>query len=177
MWIHARIHRKYSIATQRKQWVLNRYPGSSSRLPQSMILSMWLQWSEVEHGRNHLITSQWCEPLTSAKEITINANDSQGTRVHSSECEYIVWCWIVRWIFQPKVNDVNLFSKERKSFIGVYKSQVTSLFLRLIPAIWVEVDRISLIEGGPWWIPHQRHETWNKVLEFEYEVTMVPTQR
>ena len=42
---------------------------------------------DVEHGRNHLITGQWCEPLTSAREIAINVNDSQGTLVHSSECE------------------------------------------------------------------------------------------
>ena len=40
---------------------------------------MWLQWYEVEHGRNHLITGQLCEPLTSAREITINVNDSQDT--------------------------------------------------------------------------------------------------
>ena len=42
---------------------------------------------DVEHGINHLITGQWCEPLTSVREITINVNDSQGTLVHSSECE------------------------------------------------------------------------------------------
>jgi hypothetical protein len=42
---------------------------------------------DVEHGINHLITDQWSEPLTSAKEITINVNDSQGTLVHSIECE------------------------------------------------------------------------------------------
>jgi hypothetical protein len=42
---------------------------------------------DVEHGRYHLITGQWCEPLTSAREITINVNDSQGTLVHSNECE------------------------------------------------------------------------------------------
>jgi hypothetical protein len=42
---------------------------------------------DVEHGRNHLITSQWCEPLISTREITINVNDSQGTLVHSSKCE------------------------------------------------------------------------------------------
>jgi hypothetical protein len=42
---------------------------------------------DVEHGRNHFITGQWCEPLTSAREITINVNDSQGTLVHYSECE------------------------------------------------------------------------------------------
>jgi hypothetical protein len=45
------------------------------------------RFPHVEHGRNHLITGQWCEPLTSVREITINVNDSQGTLVHSSECE------------------------------------------------------------------------------------------
>ena len=46
---------------------------------------------DVEHGRNHLITGQWCEPLTSAREITINVNDSQGTLVRSNECEWMSW--------------------------------------------------------------------------------------
>ena len=50
-------------------------------------IQVWLQWSEVEHGRSHLITSQWCEPLTSAREIIINVNDSQGNQVQSIECE------------------------------------------------------------------------------------------
>jgi hypothetical protein len=40
---------------------------------------------------NHLITGQWCEPLTSAREITINVNNSQGTLVHSNECEWMSW--------------------------------------------------------------------------------------
>ena len=43
--------------------------------------------SDVEHGRNHLITGQWGKPLTSAREITIDVNDSQGTLVQSNECE------------------------------------------------------------------------------------------
>ena len=67
--------------------VFNKYPGSLYRLPQSMILSMWLQWSEVKHGRNQLITDQWCKSLTSVREITIDVNDSQGTLVQSTECE------------------------------------------------------------------------------------------
>ena len=29
-----------------------------------------------------------------------------------------------------------------------------------------DVDGKSLVEGGPWWVPHQRHETWNIVLEW-----------
>ena len=32
-----------------------------------------------KHGRNDLITSQGCEPLTSARETTNNDNGSQGT--------------------------------------------------------------------------------------------------
>ena len=78
---------KDSITTWGKQWALNRYPGSSSHLPQSMILSMWLQCFDVEHDRNHLITGQWWEPLTSAREITIDVDDSQGTLVQYHECE------------------------------------------------------------------------------------------
>ena len=42
---------------------------------------------DVEHGISHLIIGQWYEPLTSAREITINVNEYQGTFVHSSECE------------------------------------------------------------------------------------------
>ena len=38
---------------------------------------------EVEHGRNHLITGHWWKPLTSAREITIDVNDSQGIEVQS----------------------------------------------------------------------------------------------
>jgi hypothetical protein len=32
---------------------------------------------DIEHDRNHLITGQWCEPLTILREITINVNDSK----------------------------------------------------------------------------------------------------
>jgi hypothetical protein len=46
---------------------------------------------DVEHGKSHLITGQWCEPLTSVREITINVNDSQGTLVHPNECEWMSW--------------------------------------------------------------------------------------
>ena len=40
MWIRARTYTKYSITTWGKKCALNKYPGSSSRLPQSTILSM-----------------------------------------------------------------------------------------------------------------------------------------
>ena len=49
------------------------------------------RWVEVEHGRNHLITGQWCEPLTSVMEITNDNNDSQGIIVHYDEWEWISW--------------------------------------------------------------------------------------
>jgi hypothetical protein len=42
---------------------------------------------EVKHGRNHLITGHRCIPLTSAREIIIDANDSQGAIVQSIDCE------------------------------------------------------------------------------------------
>ena len=48
---------------------------------------MSLQCCEVEHGRNQLIIGQLCEPLTSAREITIDVNDCQGTLVQSTERE------------------------------------------------------------------------------------------
>jgi hypothetical protein len=42
---------------------------------------------EVKHGRNHLITGHQCIPLASAREITIDVDDSQGTTVQSIDCE------------------------------------------------------------------------------------------
>ena len=38
------------------------------------------EWVDVEHGRNHLITGQWCKPLTSVGETTRNVNGSQSTQ-------------------------------------------------------------------------------------------------
>ena len=86
MWIHARNHT--NTPSQPSE--------SNEHLTNTHILQLvfnkvwlypWLQCSEVKHGRNHLITNQWCEPLTSAREITINVNDSQGTLVQSTEYE------------------------------------------------------------------------------------------
>ena len=144
----------------------NRYPSSLSRLPQSTILFMWLQWYEVEHGRNHLITSQWCELLTSAREITINVNDSQGTLVQSTKCEYIFWCRTLSRISWSKVNDVNLCRERENVSLRYTDMKVLNLFLRLIPGWWTNIDRNSLIEGGTWWILHRWNESQNKVLEF-----------
>ena len=43
---------KYSITTREKQWTLNKYPGSSSLLQQSTILSMWRR---LKLGNSYLI--------------------------------------------------------------------------------------------------------------------------
>ena len=42
---------------------------------------------DVEHGRNHLITSQCGKPLTDAREPINNENGPQDTLVHPNECE------------------------------------------------------------------------------------------
>ena len=131
------------------------YPGYLSRLPQSTILTMWLQWYEVEHGRNHLITDQWCELLTSAGEITIDFNDSQCTLVQSPECEWMIWCWTLSQVYWSKVNDVNLCWERENLSLRHMDLKVLNLFLRLIPGWWADVDMNSLVEGGPWWNPHQ----------------------
>ena len=143
----------------------NRYLGSSSRLPKSMILSMWLQWFDVEHGINHLITGQWCELLTSTREITIDVNDSQGTLVQYPRCEYMIWCRTLNRVYWSKFNDVNLCWEWENLSLRHTNLKVLNLFLRLIIGWWAQVDRNSLIEGGPWWIPHQQHKTQNKFLE------------
>ena len=147
MWIHAGT--SYNILHRnlgRKLWLIsNRYPGSSSRLPQSTILSIWLQWSEVEHGRNHLITGQLCEPLTSVREIIINVNDSQGTPIHSYECEWMDWCRTLEWIFRSKVNDVNLCQERENLSLRHTDLKVLKMVLRLITRWWAEVDRSSLV--------------------------------
>ena len=62
-----------------------------------MILAMWLQCLDVEHGRNHLITGHWCIPLTDVRRITIDDDDLQDISAHFVECE---WIWLksnTRW--------------------------------------------------------------------------------
>ena len=56
-------------------------------------IPMWYEsshvnrWFDVEHGKNHLITENWGKLLTSVMEITNDVNDSEGTLVHSNDCE------------------------------------------------------------------------------------------
>ena len=50
-----------------------------------MILIHVNRCDDVEHGTNHLIN--WGIRLASMREINNDDNDSQGTLVHSNECE------------------------------------------------------------------------------------------
>ena len=113
---------------------------------------------DVEHSRNHLITSHWCIPLTSAREITNNDDESQAIVVHSNEMWMDQLKLNIHGIFQLEVNDVNQLSKMRIPTIKVCRFQDTKWFLCLIPRWCVEVDRNRLVEGGQWWIPHHWHE-------------------
>jgi len=104
--------------------------------PQPRVFVPILKWYEyyshvnkcldVEHGRNHLITSHWGIPLTSVMEITNDDNDSQGT------FSTIQRMWInelksnTHGIIQSEVNDVNLFSEVRRHTIEACRSQGTN---------------------------------------------------
>ena len=122
-------------------------------------LAMRINVLDVEHGRNRLITGHWCIPLTSARETTNNDNDPQGTPVQSNEYEYMIWCRILNGIFRSAANDVNWLSKAKRPAIKACRLQGTERFLNLFPGWYVGVDRKRSVEGGPWWFPHQRHET------------------
>ena len=52
---------------------------------------MWIDVLKSNMLENHLITGQWCKPLTSVREITHNFNRSQGTT------STIHGIWIVSW--------------------------------------------------------------------------------
>ena len=45
---------------------------------------------------------------------------------------------------------------------GMEASRYLTWFLSTIPGWCVYVDRDRIVEGGLWWLPHHRHETWNK---------------
>lgn len=118
------------------------------------------QWDGFEHGRHHLITGQWCKLLTVARETTDDVNGSQGIIVQFIWCEWISWHWTPHKIFWSKAIDVNLLSRARKIAIDVCKHQGTQgVFLSQLLGWCVDIDKKSPIAGGPWCIPHQRHET------------------
>ena len=71
--------------------------GSCAPTPpdQSKNSNMWIDVLKSNMLENHLITGQWCEPLTSARETTHNVNGSQGTT------STIHGIWIVSWSRTP----------------------------------------------------------------------------
>ena len=103
---------EYKISLQLGLMKLDPGPWSPSLDPQydSNDVSECL---EVEHGRNHLITDQWHEPLTSVRETTTNDNGSQGTPSRI----YEVWISDMKLnthrIIWSKANDENHSSKAR----------------------------------------------------------------
>ena len=71
-----------------QSWIYNKstQPGCMKLDPRFWFPSLSMYKSnhvskflEDEHGRNHLITGQWCEILTSVRETTSNVNGSQNT--------------------------------------------------------------------------------------------------
>ena len=78
----------------------------------------------------------------------------------------MIWCQTLNWIYISTVNDVNLCQDQENMSLRHTNLKLLNLFLILIPGWWTDVNRNSLVEGGPWWIPHRWHETQNKVLEF-----------
>jgi hypothetical protein len=79
----------------------------------------------VEHGRNPLITSHRCIPLTSTREITNNDDDPQGTIVHSNDMCIDELKSNIRGIFSSEVNDVNPLLKMRIPTIEACEFQGT----------------------------------------------------
>ena len=70
---------KYSITT----WIKKMRPRVFNAVLWKYESSHVITCVKVEHGRNHLIIDHWWKPLTSAREISIDVNDSQGTKVQS----------------------------------------------------------------------------------------------
>ena len=104
--------------------------------------------AKVKHGWNRLITGHWCIPLRSAREITNNDDDSQGSIVHSNEIWMKELKLNIHGIFQLEFNYINQLLKIRIPTIEACKFQGTEWFLSLIPGWCVEVDRNTLVEGG-----------------------------
>lgn len=140
------------------QGVTKKVPGSSSQ-PKNWYNSTHAnKCVDIEHGRTHLITSQCCISLTSAREITSDDNDSQGTpstlqRVWMDELKSNT-----RGIIWSEVYDVNPLPNARKPTIEACRSQGTNWFLSLVPGWCTEVEGNRLVKGWSWCICHHRHE-------------------
>ena len=78
------IHRNLKKGTYSSENLTIQGLNSNSKWYDSIHVNICI---DVEHGRNHLITSYWCKLLKSVREIITDVNDSQGILVHSSEYE------------------------------------------------------------------------------------------
>ena len=85
------------LITPRNLDFCDRSLGSCAPTPpnQSTNSNMWIDVLKSNMLENHLITGQWCESLTSARETTHNVNGSQGNTSTIHEM------WIVSWNQTP----------------------------------------------------------------------------
>ena len=81
------------LITPRSMEFCDRSPGSYAATPpdQSTNSNMWIDVLKSNMLENHLITDQWCELLTSAKETTNNDNGSQGTTSTIHGMWTVIW--------------------------------------------------------------------------------------
>ena len=85
------------------------------------------EYVEVKHGRNHLITNQWCKLLTSVRETIINVNGSQSTQYNPwdvNRCvdvEHVTESFDRRSMMKPVIEG-------KKPAIKAWKSQGTDDF-------------------------------------------------
>ncbi len=65
--------------------------GLESRFVHCIISNMTINVLKSSILENHLITNQWCEPLTSARETTSNVNGSQGNASTIHKVWRMIW--------------------------------------------------------------------------------------
>jgi len=90
---------------------------------QSMNSNMRMHVSKLNMLENHLITIQWCGPLTGTRETTSNDNCSQGTIVQSVNVKMKLKTNTFG-IIQLKANDENLSSDVKNLPLRLASSKV-----------------------------------------------------
>ena len=99
---------------------------------------------------SHLITSQWCKLLTSARETTNNDNGPQGASktIHEMRMEELKSN--IREITQSKANDVDLSSSAKKFPLGHASSKVLERNLSVkFPDNELKLTGNDHVKGGP----------------------------
>ena len=93
--------------------------------PNGGILIMWMDVSMSSMKRNHWITSNGWMPLTNARQLTIDVNECQGTRVHLAKWEWMCWCRATCKIWQSRDIDVFPWLSARELAIKACKPPCT----------------------------------------------------